>query len=157
VTCDFGPARPEDALWMSRALEQARAATTVEEVPVGAVLVSGGRLLAEAHNRTRTWGDPTAHAEVVAMRAAAARLGGWRLLDATLYVTLEPCAMCAGAMVLGRIRRLVYAAADPKTGMCGSLGCIVQDPRLNHRVAVTAGVLAEPSAALLRAFFRARR
>jgi tRNA(adenine34) deaminase len=142
---------------MRRALEQARAAWVEDEVPVGAVLVAGGRLLAEARNRTRTLDDPTAHAEVVALRAAAARRGQWRLLDATLYVTLEPCAMCAGAMVLARIRRLVYAAPDPKSGMCGSLGCIVQDPRLNHRMDVTRDVLAGEAGALLRDFFRARR
>jgi tRNA(adenine34) deaminase len=142
---------------MQRAIEQARAAAAEEEVPVGAVVVIGGRLVAEARNRTRTWDDPTAHAELVAVRRAAERVGRWALLDATVYVTLEPCAMCAGAMVLARIRRLVYAAADPKTGMCGSLACIVQDPRLNHRVELTRGVLAEEAGELLRAFFRARR
>lgn len=142
---------------MQRAIEQARAAAAEEEVPVGAVVVIGGRLVAEARNRTRTWDDPTAHAELVAVRRAAERVGRWALLDATVYVTLEPCAMCAGAMVLARIRRLVYAASDPKTGMCGSLACIVQDPRLNHRVELTRGVLAEEAGELLRAFFRARR
>ncbi|MBI4546117.1 MAG: nucleoside deaminase [Gemmatimonadetes bacterium] len=142
---------------MQRALEQARAAAAEDEVPVGAVVVRAGRLLAEARNRTRSWDDPTGHAELVALRRAAARLGQWRLLDATLYVTLEPCAMCAGAMVLARLERLVVAAADPKAGMCGSLGCIIQDPRLNHRVRLTAGVLAEPAATLLQSFFRARR
>jgi len=142
---------------MQRAIEQARAAAAEEEVPVGAVVVIGGRLVAEARNRTRTWDDPTGHAELVAVRRAAERLGRWALLDATVYVTLEPCAMCAGAMVLARIRRLVYAASDPKTGMCGSLACIVQDPRLNHRVELTRGVLEEEAGELLRAFFRARR
>ena len=142
---------------MQRALEQARAALTDDEVPIGAVIVQDGRLLAEAYNLTRTSSDPTAHAESVAIRRAATRLGGWRLLDATLYVTLEPCAMCAGAIVLARIERVVYGTADPKAGMCGSLGCIVQDRRLNHRVALTAGVLAEPAGALLRSFFRQRR
>ena len=141
---------------MQRALEQAWAASTEAEVPVGAVVVVEGRLIAESHNATRTRDDPTAHAEMVALRAAAARVG-WGLLDATLYVTLEPCAMCAGAMVLARMRRLVYAAADPKAGMCGSLGCLVQDARLNHAVAVTRGVLAEQAGELLRSFFRARR
>ncbi len=141
---------------MQRALEQARAAATLAEVPVGAVVVVGGVLVAEAHNGTRTRDDPMAHAELVALREAARRVG-WGLLDATLYVTLEPCAMCAGAMVLARVRRLVYAAADPKTGMCGSLGCLVQDSRLNHHIEVTAGVLAQQSSDLLRAFFRARR
>jgi tRNA(adenine34) deaminase len=142
---------------MQRALEQARAALSLEEVPIGAVLVVDGRIVAEAHNLTRTSNDPTGHAEMVALRRAAEHLGGWRLLGATLYVTLEPCAMCAGAMVLARINRLVYGAADPKAGMCGSLGCIVQDPRLNHRLEVTAGVLGDESGELLRTFFRARR
>ncbi len=141
---------------MQRALEQAWAASTVAEVPVGAVVVMEGRLIAEAHNGTRTRADPTAHAEMVALREAAKR-AGWGLLGATLYVTLEPCAMCAGAMVLARVHRLVYAASDPKAGMCGSLACLVQDSRLNHSVAVTRGVLAEQAGDLLRAFFRARR
>jgi tRNA(adenine34) deaminase len=157
VSAAFSPALPEDALWMQRALEQAYAAATVDEVPVGAVVVLEGRIIAEAHNRTRSWTDPTGHAELVALRRAAERLEQWWLPDATVYVTLEPCAMCAGAMVLARVRRLVYAAPDPKTGMCGSLGCIVQDPRLNHRVEVTAGVLATEAGDLLRSFFRARR
>jgi tRNA(adenine34) deaminase len=148
-----------DASWMQRALEQARAGalSPAEEVPVGAVVVHDGKLIAEAHNRIRTDGDPTAHAELLAIRKAALRLGSPWLTGCTLYVTLEPCAMCAGAMVLARLERLVYGALDPKTGMCGSLGCIVQDPRLNHRVEITAGVLADASAELLRAFFRARR
>jgi tRNA(adenine34) deaminase len=149
--------QPDDTLWMQRALELAAAASAVAEVPVGAVVVSGGRLLAEAHNLTRTTDDPTAHAEIVALRKAARRLGTSRLLHATMYVTLEPCAMCAGALVLAKLERLVYAATDPKTGMCGSLGCIVQDPRLNHRLALTAGVLEEPAARLLRDFFQLRR
>lgn len=142
---------------MQRALEQAYAAAVEGEVPVGAVVVVLGRIVAEGRNQTRTRPDPTGHAEMVALRAAAERLKHWWLPDATLYVTLEPCAMCAGAIVLARVRRLVYAAADPKTGMCGSLGCIVQDPRLNHRVELTAGVLADAAGALLRSFFQARR
>lgn len=155
----FEGARPGDALWMQRALEQARAGarSDAEEVPVGAVVVLDGRLLAESHNRIRTDHDPTGHAELVVLRRAARRIGDTRLHDATLYVTLEPCAMCAGAMVLARIRRLVYGADDPKTGMCGSLGCIVQDPRLNHRIPLTRGVLGAESGELLRDFFRARR
>jgi tRNA(adenine34) deaminase len=151
------PAAPGDAQWMQRALELAHGAATVAEVPVGAIIVAGGRIVAEGCNLTRTHNDPTAHAEMVALRKAARRLGTTRLLDATMYVTLEPCAMCAGALVLAKLERLVYAAADPKTGMCGSLACLVQDPRLNHRMAVTAGVLAEPAGLLLRGFFRARR
>jgi tRNA(adenine34) deaminase len=142
---------------MQRALEQARAAGAVAEVPVGAVLVRSGRMVAESHNLTRVRSDPTAHAEMVVLRKVVERSGDARLGDCTLYVTLEPCAMCAGALVLAKLGRLVYAAADPKSGMCGSLGCIVQDPRLNHIVRVTAGVLEPDSAALLRAFFRARR
>lgn len=144
-------------MWMARALEMARRAARVGEVPVGAVLVRDGRLLAEAHNLTVTTSDPTAHAEVVVIRAAASLVGDWRLSGATLYATLEPCALCAGAVVLARIPRLVYAAADPKAGMAGTLGNLLQDPRLNHRVALTAGVLAEASAAALRDFFRERR
>jgi len=142
---------------MARALEQARAADAAGEVPVGAVVVRRGALVAEAHNLTLTVPDPTAHAEVVALRRAARRLGSWRLLEATLFVTLEPCAMCAGALVLGRVPRVVYGAADPKSGMAGSLGNLLQDPRLNHRCAVTPGVGAEPAGALLRAFFQERR
>ena len=142
---------------MQRALEQAYAARAEDEVPVGAVVVAGGRLLAEGRNQTRTWQDPTGHAELIAVRRAAQRRSDWRLLDATVYVTLEPCAMCAGALVLARVRRLVFATPDPKTGMCGSLGCIVQDPRLNHRIRMTTGVLADEAAELLRGFFRSRR
>lgn len=146
-----------DALWMQRALELAHAASSVGEVPVGCVIMRGDRLVAEAHNLTRTLDDPTAHAELVALRKAARRLGTARLLDTTMYVTLEPCAMCAGAAVLAKVKRLVFAASDPKSGMCGSLACIVQDRRLNHRVELSAGVLAQPAGDLLRGFFRARR
>ena len=142
---------------MRRALQQAEAARDLDEVPVGAVLTLSDQLVAEAHNLTRTNADPTAHAEMLVLRAAAERLGDWRVLDATLYVTLEPCAMCAGALVLARISRLVFAAFDPKAGMCGSLGCIVQDPRLNHRLEITAEVLADEAGDLLRDFFRKRR
>lgn len=142
---------------MQRALELAVGAVAIDEVPVGAVIVADGRIIAEGYNLTRTTSDPTAHAEIVAIRKAAARLGSSRLLEATMYVTLEPCAMCAGALVLAKVRRLVYAAPDPKTGMCGSLGCIVQDARLNHRLLVTAGVLEDAAGELLRRFFRARR
>ena len=142
---------------MARAYEQALAARSLGEVPVGAVVVHRGTLVAESHNLTVTISDPTAHAEVIALRRAALRLGDWRLLETTLYVTLEPCAMCAGAMVLGRVPRVVYGAADPKAGMAGSLGNLLQDPRLNHRCVVTAGVGAATSSALLRDFFRERR
>jgi tRNA(adenine34) deaminase len=142
---------------MARALEQARAAAARGEVPVGAVVVRDGRILAEGHNRTVTDADPTAHAEVVAIRAAAGAQGDFRILDTTLYVTLEPCAMCAGAIVLARVPRVVYGAPDPKAGMAGTLGDLLRDPRLNHRCRVVEGVLASTSAALLRSFFRARR
>jgi tRNA(adenine34) deaminase len=153
----FESQQPDDAMWMQRALEQARAAAVVQEVPVGAVLVHADRIVSEAHNLTRTIADPTAHAEMVVMRTAAERLGTARLLDATLYVTLEPCAMCAGGLVLAKVSRLVYGAPDPKTGMCGSLGCIAQDRRLNHRARITRGVLALQSGDLLREFFTNRR
>jgi tRNA(adenine34) deaminase len=144
-------------MWMARALEQAYTARSVEEVPIGAVVVCNGKLAAESYNLTREASDPTGHAELIAIRQVAARQGDWRLTDATLYVTLEPCAMCAGAIVLARLRRLVFGAFDPKAGMCGSHECIVQDQRLNHRVELTSGVLAEPAAELLRSFFQARR
>ena len=144
-------------MWMQRALELARAAAAVGEVPVGAIIVHDDRLIAEAHNLTLTENDPTAHAEMAALRRAARRLGSSRLLDTTMYVSLEPCAMCAGALVLAKVRRLVFGATDPKTGMCGSLGCIVTDPRLNHRLQLTQGVLEGDAGELLRGFFRARR
>jgi tRNA(adenine34) deaminase len=151
------PARDEDSFWMARALEQARAAEAVGEVPIGAVLVHEGRLLAEGHNLTVTTHDPTSHAEVVVLRKGSARIGDFRLIQTTLYVTLEPCAMCCGALVLGRVPRVVFGAHDPKAGMAGTLGNLLQDPRLNHRAELTAGVLAESAGELLRAFFRARR
>ncbi len=154
---DGSPLEAEDERWMRRALELAQAAAEVDEVPVGALVVLNGAVLAEGQNRTVRDGDPTAHAEVVALRAAAAAQGDWRLLDTTLYVTLEPCAMCAGAIVLGRVRRVVYAAPDPKAGMAGSLENLLQDARLNHRCEVTRGVLADASSQLLKSFFRARR
>jgi tRNA(adenine34) deaminase len=154
---EFEAAEPADERWMREALEQAQAAERVSEVPVGAVLVRGERVLARSFNLTRNGRDPTAHAEMAVIRQAADSLGDSRLPGATLYVTLEPCAMCAGAIVLARISRLVYAASDPKTGMCGSLGCIVQDRRLNHRVRLTRGVLGDEAGALLRTFFQARR
>lgn len=146
-----------DRRFMARALELARAAASLGEVPVGAVVVRAERVLAEGHNLTLCTSDPTAHAEVVALRRAAARLGDWRMTETTLYVTLEPCAMCAGALVLARVPRVVYGAPDPKAGMGGSLDNLLQDPRLNHRAEVTGGVLADPAGELLRSFFRERR
>jgi tRNA(adenine34) deaminase len=142
---------------MHLALEQAREAERLGEVPVGAVIVRNGGLIATGHNLTHTLQDPSAHAEMVAIRRAAEVVGHWRLLDCTLYATLEPCAMCAGAIVLARLPRLVFGAADPKAGMCGSLEDLVRDPRLNHRVEVVTGVLEAECGEMLRAFFRARR
>ncbi len=142
---------------MRHALELARAAVDVEEVPVGAVIARGGEVLSEAHNRTVGDRDPCAHAEVLAIRSAAAAQGDWRLLDTVLYVTLEPCAMCAGAIVLARIPHVVFATPDPKAGMVGSLENLLQDERLNHRCEVTSGILPEESSQLLKSFFRARR
>lgn len=154
-----GPAvdRSEDERWMRRSLAAARAAAERGEVPVGAVLVGPEGLVAEDHNRTRERADPTAHAELLVLRRGGTEQGDWRLTGHTLYVTLEPCAMCAGAIVLARLPRLVFGARDPKAGMCGSLENLVQDPRLNHRVRVTGGVLAEEAGGLLREFFRGRR
>ena len=148
-----------DQRWMRHALELARRAEREDdEVPVGAVLVAAdGTLLAEGGNRNITEHDPTAHAEIVAMRKAGQALGNRRLLGATLYVTLEPCAMCAMAMVHARIARVVYAASDPKTGAAGSVFDLLADPRHNHRVAVEGGVLAEDASAMLTAYFRAKR
>lgn len=147
----------DDEAGMREALSLARQAAEMGEVPVGAAVVRGDEVIGRGHNRRETDGDPLAHAEVLAIRQAAARTEGWRLLDTTLYVTLEPCAMCAGAVVLARVPRLVYGAADPKAGWCGSLGDRVRDPRLNHRVEVVAGVLEEECGELLRGFFQRLR
>lgn len=146
-----------DVRWMIAALAEARTAFTLGEVPVGGVIVRGGVLVARAHNRTIADADPTAHAESLLVRAAASALGRWRLDDCTLYVTLEPCAMCAGAMVLARLQRVVFGAWDEKAGMAGSIEDLLRHPRLNHRPEVTAGVLADECAEMLREFFRARR
>jgi tRNA(adenine34) deaminase len=142
---------------MRRALELAREAQDLGEVPVGAVVVHGGRIVSQAHNLRETLRDPTAHAERLALTWAGRARGTWRLDDCVLYVTLEPCAMCAGAIVLSRIARLVYGAADPKAGACKSLYRLVSDPRLNHRPEVIAGVLAEECSAILTEFFQERR
>ena len=142
---------------MRAALEEARAALAHDDVPVGAVVVREGAIIAARHNERELTGDPTAHAEVLALRDAAAHVGHWRLDDCTLVVTLEPCAMCAGAMVNGRLGRLVYGAPDPKAGAAGSRFDIVDSPLLNHRVPRTTGVLADECAEILTAFFRARR
>ena len=146
-----------DVLFMEYALEQARRAVRLGEVPVGAVVVREGRVLARAHNLREILGDPTAHAEVLAIRRAAVALGGWRLPGCVLYVTVEPCAMCAGAAVLARLDRLVYGARDPKAGACGSVLDVLSCEAFNHRVEVTGGVLEEQCAGLISQFFRARR
>lgn len=151
------PVEELDERLMRRALDEARRCLTWGDAPIGAVVARGDEVLAAAGNERERRQDPTAHAEVLALREAAGRVGRWRLEGCTIHVTLEPCAMCAGAIVLARIDRLVYGAADPKAGFCGSLGDLVRDPRLNHRVDVTSGVLAEEAVELLRAFFRARR
>lgn len=142
---------------MRAALDDARAAAAAGEVPVGAVVTRGGEVLARAANRTLRDQDPTAHAELLAIRQAAAVLGSWRLEGCSLYVTLEPCAMCAGAIVLARMDKLVFGAWDDKAGMAGSVGDLVRHPRLNHRCEVSGGLLAEESAVLLREFFSIRR
>jgi tRNA(adenine34) deaminase len=143
--------------FMALALDEARRAAEHGDVPVGAVIVRSGEVVAAGHNERELVSDPTAHAEVIAIRRAAAALGSWRLLDTTLYVTLEPCAMCAGAIVLARIPRVVYATTDPKAGAAGSVLDVLGEPRLNHRPLVEGGPLAAECAAVLRAFFAARR
>jgi tRNA(adenine34) deaminase len=153
-------ALPQDEIdrrFMRQALDAARQSLDSEDVPVGAVVVHAGRVIGRGCNQREKLHDPTAHAEMLALTAAAEYLGQWRLDGCTLYVTLEPCAMCAGALVLARVQRLVYGAADPKAGACGSLFTITDDPRLNHRVDTVAGMLADEAAELLRGFFRRRR
>jgi tRNA(adenine34) deaminase len=142
---------------MRLALEEARAALEAEEVPIGAIIVHEGRVIAAAYNQRETLSDPTAHAEMIAITQAAEALGDWRLEGCALYVTLEPCPMCAGAIVQARVPLVVYGAADPKAGACGSLFNIAADPRLNHRAQIVAGILEPDCAELLRDFFRRRR
>ena len=146
-----------DTTFMTRALELARIAEAAGEVPVGAVIAREGKIVAEGWNRPISMRDPTAHAEIVALREAGRALETYRLSDTTLYVTLEPCPMCAGAMVHARVRRLVFAATDPRAGAAGTVFNIVQHPALNHRIECTSGVLAEECGSLLRTFFVARR
>jgi tRNA(adenine34) deaminase len=147
-----------DTDFMRLAIDQARAAEAAGEVPVGAILVSSaGAILATGNNRVLRDNDPTAHAEIVALRCAGLALGNYRLLGCTLYVTLEPCAMCAGAILHARIARLVYASPDPKAGACGSVLSVMNHPALNHRVEVVSGVLAEECSTMLTKFFRDRR
>lgn len=147
----------EDEKWMRQALAEARIALKKGEVPVGAVVVHEDKIIGRGHNQVECLNDPTAHAEIIAIGAAATYLNSWRLSGASLYVTLEPCAMCTGALVLARIDRLIFSAKDPKTGACGSLFNIVQDPRLNHVVQVLPGVLEPESSRLMQAFFEKLR
>ena len=148
---------PRDEYYMRLALREAERALEHDDVPVGCIVVAGGEVVAAARNERELRGDPTAHAEILALREASSRLGSWRLGDTVLYVTLEPCAMCAGAIVLGRVPRVVFGTADPKAGAAGSVLDILAEPRLNHRPAVEGGVLADQCAGLLVSFFAARR
>ena len=148
---------PRDEYYMRLALREAERALEHDDVPVGCVVAAGGEVVAAAPNERELRGDPTAHCEVLALREASAKLGTWRLDSAVLYVTLEPCAMCAGAIVLARVPRVVYGADDPKAGAAGSVLDVLGEPRLNHRPQVAGGLLAGESAQLLRAFFASRR
>jgi tRNA(adenine34) deaminase len=148
---------PDDAAGMHAALREAQASLERDEVPVGCVIVHDGTIVGRGHNQVESLQDATAHAEVLAIGAASNALGSWRLADCTLYVTLEPCAMCAGAIVLARLGRLVYGATDPKAGACGSVLDVIGERRLNHRVPVTHGVLEPECGEILREFFRRKR
>jgi tRNA(adenine34) deaminase len=148
---------PRDEYFMRMALREAERAREHEDVPIGAVIVRDGELVATGHNERELRQDPTAHAEVIALREAARVLGSWRLLEVVLYVTLEPCAMCAGAIVLARVPRVVFGAHDPKAGAAGSVLDVLDDPRLNHRPEVAGGLLGPECGALLSAFFASRR
>ena len=148
---------PRDEYFMRLALREAERAIEHDDVPVGCVIVHGGEVIAATRNERELRGDPTAHAEILALREAALHLGRWRLLYTVLYVTLEPCAMCAGAIVLGRVPRVVYAAADPKAGAAGSVLDVLGEPTLNHRPDVAGGLLADEAAEMLREFFGLRR
>ena len=148
---------PRDELFMRLAIREAERALEHDDVPVGAVVVAGGEVIGAGHNERELRQDPTAHAELLALREAARHLGSWRVLESVLYVTLEPCAMCAGAMVLARVPRVVWGATDPKAGAAGSVLDVLGEPQLNHRPESAGGLLAEESADLLRRFFAARR
>lgn len=143
--------------WMEEAIQEAKKAEALREVPIGAVIVKDGQIIARGHNLRETSLDPTAHAEMIAIREASEALGAWRLLDCTLYVTLEPCPMCAGAVVQSRIKTVVYGTADPKAGCAGTLMNLLQEDRFNHRAELVEGVLQERCAALLTDFFRSLR
>jgi tRNA(adenine34) deaminase len=146
-----------DSLFMRAALDEAAQSAAIGEVPIGAVLVHEGTIVARSHNYREIWQDPTAHAELIVIREAAKALGRWRLIDTTLFVTLEPCAMCLGAIILARVPRLVFGAKDPKAGACGSVLDFASDPRLNHRVNVLGGILEEESERMLMDFFKELR
>jgi tRNA(adenine34) deaminase len=148
---------PRDEYFMRLALREAERALEHDDVPIGTVVVRSGEVIAAAHNERELRGDPTAHAEVLALREAARVVGSWRVLDAAVYITLEPCAMCAGALVLARVARVVYGAYDPKAGACGSVLDVLGEPRLNHRPEVAGGLLTEDCAELLSGFFTTRR
>ena len=148
---------PRDEYFMRLALREAERAREHDDVPIGAVIVREGEVVGAGHNERELRSDPTAHAEMIALREAARTLHSWRVLDAVMYVTLEPCAMCAGAIVLARLPRVIYGAADPKAGAAGSVFDILAEPRLNHRPQVAGGLLAEDCGELLRAFFAERR
>ena len=148
---------PREEYFMRLALREAVRASEHDDVPIGAVIVRAGEVIGSGHNERELRADPTAHAEMIALREAARTLGSWRMLDSVMYVTLEPCAMCAGAIVLSRLPRLVFGAADPKAGAAGSVLDVLDEPRLNHRPQVERGLLAEECADLLRGFFAPRR
>jgi tRNA(adenine34) deaminase len=148
---------PRDEYFMRLALREASRALEHDDIPVGAIVVSDGEVIGAAHNERELRADPTAHAEMIALRAAARALGSWRVLDSVLYVTLEPCAMCAGAIVLARVPRVVFGTTDPKAGAGGSVLDVLAEPRLNHRPQVQSGLLAEECGDMLRAFFASRR
>jgi tRNA(adenine34) deaminase len=152
-----GDERAQDLTFMQMALEEASRAPAVGEVPIAALIVQNSQVLAQTHNYRELWQDPTAHAEVIAIRAAAIALGTWRLTDTTLYVTVEPCSMCIGAIILARISRVVFGAWDPKAGACGSVFDFTNEPRLNHRVEILGGLLEQESQALIQQFFRQLR
>ena len=149
--------RAQDLMFMRMALEEASRAPAVGEVPIAALIVQNSHVLAQTHNYRELWQDPTAHAEVIAIRAASTALGTWRLTDTTLYVTVEPCSMCIGAIILARISRVVFGAWDPKAGACGSVFDFTNEPRLNHRVEIHGGLLELESQALIQQFFRQLR
>jgi tRNA(adenine34) deaminase len=148
---------PREEYFMRLALREAARALEHDDVPIGAVVVQGGEVIGAGHNERELRADPTAHAEMIALREAARALGSWRVLDSVMYVTLEPCALCAGAIVLARLPRVVFGATDPKAGAAGSVFNVLEEPRLNHRPQVESGLLAEECADLLRAFFAPRR